>query len=124
MVFVSYSIAREAMRSNSRSFIVLPINVSCFIHFFFFVVCVTHFGSSLAKETRKTITMFSKTMNSLAVDGDSQKVDLIYVLSQLKSRNVIIQNDVFPIDWKAFVSVSVIDVDNQLVLYSIECLTF
>jgi hypothetical protein len=37
---------------------------------------------------------------------DTRKIDLIFALAQLKARNVSIQNEMFVIDWRVFVSVS------------------
>lgn len=107
LIFVSFSLVTETLRSNSLSFLTITVNFSCFVHFLTYVACIAHFGSSLTKEARKAFTTFSRMINVTAeAYTDTRKIDLIFALAQLKARNLSIQNEMFVIDWRVFVSVS------------------
>lgn len=65
---------------------------------------VVHFASSLKREAKNTSKALSQaTVNSQF--SDSEKLDFIYFMSQLKSRNLKIRNILFELDWNILTAV-------------------
>lgn len=93
------------MKATGPSTIGFTMNVVCFINYLGFIAAISGFGSSLTKEAEKTVEVFGRMMNSSVGFGASRKVEMIYSMGQLLSRELKIQNDMFVIDWRAFVSV-------------------
>lgn len=105
-IFATFGVASEVMKPVRLTSIPLTINTACLIHYLLFIGLVVQHGSSLTQEATKTAQAFGKLMNSSSVFGGTRRVDMIYSMSQLESRSLSIENEMFVIDWKVFVSVS------------------
>lgn len=67
-----------------------------------------HAGASLTSEVKNTSVILSKRMKSFDLI-ESQKIDFICLMTQMKARNSIIQNVLFNIDWNVLLTVSKIN---------------
>lgn len=67
---------------------------------------VIYFASSLTREAKNTTKYLSQTMVNSEF-SDSQKLDLIYFMAQLRARNLKIENILFTLDWSVLVAVSI-----------------
>lgn len=62
-------------------------------------------GNSLTKEAEATAAIVSKFMHEFT-QNECEKLDFIYSINHLKSRNLNVENFLFVIDWKILLVVS------------------
>lgn len=84
---------------------VLYINMKLLLYQLSMIVVSVHVGSALTSSAMNTSGIISKIMNEPFHD-DSQKFELIYLMTQTRSRNLNVQNSVFVINWNVFLAVS------------------
>lgn len=69
------------------------------------ITTVIYSGSVTTKEAEKTGVILNNLMNDLE-PNETQKIDFIYLMTQIRSRNLNIQNKFFKLNWNVFLSVS------------------
>lgn len=71
---------------------------------YFYILTTVHIGSSLATTATQTHQIISQAMNESHLTV-YQKIDFISLLTQLRSRNFNVQNDIFIINWNVLLQV-------------------
>lgn len=71
------------------------------------ICAVVFFGSRLSSEASKTSIIYNKFQASLNA-SDAYKLNFIYVMTQLKSRSISVENFLFKIDWTVVLAVRVL----------------
>lgn len=105
IIFGLYGIIVEIFRPSTYSTAVSTTNFTSMINAWFLMTTVVYFGSSLTSEASRTVTVFSKFM-AISNFYYTQKQDLIFLLSQLRSRKVEVRNFLFIVSWNVIVAVS------------------
>lgn len=84
----------------------LYINMKLLLYQLSMIVVSVHAGSALTSSAKDTSGIISKIMNEPFHD-EPQKFELIYLMTQTRSRNLNVQNSVFIINWNVFLAVSI-----------------
>lgn len=105
IIFGFYGIIVAISRPSAVSIADVGSNITSSINAWFLIAIVVFFGSSLTSEASRTVNVFSKFMSTTNFYY-TQKQDLVYLLSQLRSRKVEVRNFLFKIDWHVIVAVS------------------
>lgn len=87
---------------------VVGLNALGIIFSYSLTITVIYAGSSLTNEAKATAANFSKFMNEF-VESENDKLDFIYLMSHLRSRNLNVENFLFVINWKILLAVSETD---------------
>ena len=82
---------------------ILLNGVSLF-HFTLIAVIAVHFCSSLTDTANATVVTLSKLVATTELN-EAQKVDFIFSMTQIRSRNLNIQNIFFKINWNVLLTV-------------------
>lgn len=85
------------------SWVIYFNSLNIVLHFYLLLPMV-HSGAGLQSEGKRIVEITSQIMNKPGYD-DRQKIDLVFFLSQFKSRNIYVQNAFFKIDWNTFLVV-------------------
>lgn len=93
------------MWPTSNSFFILTFNGVAFFIYLAFKITAIRTGSSTTKEGLKTQILFSKVLRDENFD-EMQKLDLVCFMTQVKARDLNLQNDFFRINWSVLVTVS------------------
>jgi hypothetical protein len=80
-------------------------------HHFFLIVLVLYFGDSTSKEAEKTAEVLGKFINELELSV-TEKSNFVFLMSQVKSRNVVVENSFFKVNWSVLVTVRVEDLQS------------
>jgi hypothetical protein len=93
------------LRPTSNSGFILIFNGIAFFVYIFFKITAISAGSSTTKEGLKSQTLFSQVLSDDNLD-EMQKLDLVCFMTQIKSRDLNLQNDLFRINWSVLMTVS------------------
>lgn len=104
IIFGLYGLIIELFRPTSFSPAVCVTNFTGMTNSWLLMISVVFFGSSLTSEASKTVTVFSKFM-ATANFNHTQKQDLMFLVSQLRSRKVDVRNFLFNINWNVILAV-------------------
>lgn len=104
IIFVSYGITFELLRSTDHYYLVMPMNCIGLLHHISIVLGVIYAGSSATNEAERTKTNFRKAVNE-SILNDSEKINFLYFMSQLRARNVNLENALFKINWNVLLTV-------------------
>lgn len=104
-IFGAYGIIETILKPNDKYFSSLLLNGVALVFNHILIIPTVHSGSSLSASAEEFIETFSLSANEL--DGsDAHKLELIYLMTKIKSRNVKLQNFLFVIDWNILLAVS------------------
>lgn len=68
-------------------------------------IAIVKSGSDLTEEAGMASVIISKIMNEFHF-SESQKIDFMFFITQVKARKVDVQNSMFTINWKLLLAVS------------------
>lgn len=105
MVFGAYGVLHELIRPTQLSFATIYLNGIGFLNQLTLITTVVFTGSITTAEAEKTALIYNKT-TSLSELNENQKIDYIYLMTQIRSRNLNIQNIFFNLNWNVFLAVS------------------
>lgn len=105
IIFVSYGIVFELLRSTVHFYLVMPLNCIGLLHHISIVLAVVYAGSSATKEAERTKTNYGKVVNE-SILNDSEKINFLFFMSQLQARNVNLENVLFKVNWNVLVTVN------------------
>jgi hypothetical protein len=80
-------------------------------HHFLLIVLSLYFGDSTTKEAEKTAEVLGKFVGEIDA-SDSEKTNFVFLMSQVKSRKVVVENSFFKVDWSVLVTVRVEDLQS------------
>lgn len=106
VIFVAYGVVSELFQITSFSYIVISLNFLCLLHHIAMVTFIVYAGSSATKEAAKTKICIGKLMNESHLN-DSEKINFLYFMSQLCSRNLHLENALFKINWNVLLTVRI-----------------
>lgn len=106
-IFASFGIVNELLQRTDHTSASLLLNGLSLIGYGILIMITLNSGSSLTKEARATITVISKhEASGIKSAKESHKIDFIFFVTQMRSRNLQIQNDFFKINWNVLLAVS------------------
>jgi hypothetical protein len=106
-IFAAYGIVKEVLASQSATrFTIIP-NMIWLIIQYAIKVFIAHVGSSTTDEAEKSVVIVTKALGSLEFSEDL-KVDLNFLLTQMRCRNKNLQNVFFAINWNFILAVNLI----------------
>lgn len=115
IIFGLYGIIMELFRPSVFSPAVCTTHFMSMFNAWLLMTTVVFFGSSLTSEASRTATVLSKFM-ATSNFYYTQKQDLMFLLSQLRSRKVEVRNFLFIISWNVIVAVSLDTSTNTICL--------
>lgn len=106
-IFASFGIVNELLRPTDYTSASLLLNGLSLIGYEILIMIPLNSGSSLTEEAKTTISVISKHKASeINLAKESHKIDFIFLITQIESRNLQIQNDLFKINWNVLLAVS------------------
>lgn len=105
-VFAAYGIVNELFRPSEYSTLVIYLYCNGFFSHSIITIITVYFGCKATEEAKATIQYFSNTMNIMKL-SDSQKIDIVCLITQMKLRNINFQNMFFRINWSVVLAVSI-----------------
>lgn len=104
-VFESFGIIYYILRAEEYSQVATTLSIIGLSHDIVVIIIILNAGSSLTEEAEKTGVIISKLVNESKCDL-LQKVDFLFFMAQIKSRNLNVQNFMFKINWNVLLCVS------------------
>lgn len=104
-IFGSYGFVNEILRPSNFTFITFFTNGVGVVHHALLTMLVAYSGTVVSKAAKRTPKIISDLMNGSSV-SESQKIDFIFFMTQIRSRNLNIENDLFTINWRLTLGVS------------------
>lgn len=101
-----YGVIVETLHPSSFSTAAFCTNTLGVVNCWYLMCTVVFTGNLLSAEASRTAKIYSKLQARFTVT-DAQKLNVVYVITQLKSRNSSVENFLFKIDWKVVLAVSV-----------------
>lgn len=102
---VAYGIIAELMKPTDDFYMSVILGLASFGCSVYILIAMIYPGECLKTEALRTAVITSRIMNKIECH-DSQKLGLIYFMTHLKARNVIVQNALFKFEWNTFLVVS------------------
>lgn len=94
------------------------MNTICLINHVSAVAAISYAGSSVAEEASKTNGIVAKIVNESILSG-TEKINFMFFMTQLRSRNVNLESAFFKINWNILVTVKIkIFYSNTLISFS------
>lgn len=103
----AYGIIHELLKPSEISFFTFCLNGTAFSCHTFLIIIPIYFARAATVAAKTTLRIASKSMKGTRF-SDSQKIDMICVLTQMKLRDVNFQNIFFRFDWPILLAVSMI----------------
>jgi hypothetical protein len=69
------------------------------------ITATCYYGDSTTKEAQNVAEFLGKLMNTKQLLNE-EKLNLMFLMSQVQSRNLCIQNEIFKINWNVLLTVS------------------
>lgn len=104
-VVTSYSILAEISKPTEDFFAMIILGLTSFCCSLYIIIALIYPGECLKAEGCKTVVVTSQIMNKVE-SNDGKKLALVFFMTQLKARNVIVQNSLFKFEWNTFIVVS------------------
>lgn len=101
----AYGIVEELMKTTENHLITAILGLAAFSCSVYIFIAMMYPAECLKIEGRRTAVITSQIMNKVDCH-DSQKLGLIFFMTQLKSRNVVVQNALFKFEWNTFLMVN------------------
>ena len=105
LIFALYSTFRLIKKPTKDFEAEIFLSAFGIVSYIFLVISIIFFGDSTTKEAEKSAEMLGKLMNTKKF-CDGEKLDLMFLMSQIQSRKVDIQNMFFTINWNVLLTVS------------------
>ena len=104
-VFTTYGIVLMFLSNSEITAYYFCVNIILSINYLIFMIVIMWGGSEVTKESEKTKIFLSKIMNKGSFTSE-EKMYLILVIMQMKSRNLHLQSHFFKLNWHVLLSVS------------------
>lgn len=104
-MFAAYGVVQELLYPTEIAMVKIILGSMSLTFNYLLKVAVVTSGSGLTKEAQRTAIVISKIINETAC-SESRKIDFIFFMSQIKSRDVNVKNNLFLINWKLLLAVS------------------
>jgi hypothetical protein len=114
-IFAAYAIASQFHLSSSDSLVTLIMCGFFLLNYSLILILLSWIGSDLEKTAGETGKIITQMMSEGFVH-QHQKTDFMFLQSQVRSRNVNVQNFLFSINWRIAMSVSWIDLNEFVIL--------
>lgn len=108
-IFGLYGVVKEVFQPSGQAYIALTANIIGVMNNLVGQTIVVFFGSRLSSEAKKSEKIFSKFMSSSEF-YETQKSHFVYLLTQMHSREMAVENFLFKLDWKVFIAVSCMNI--------------
>lgn len=97
-VFSAYGIVVELLQPTENTMTFLLLNSIALLFCGLLIITASSAGSSLTRKADDTKIVVATMINEEEID-DSKKIDFIFFNTQVQSRNMSVQNDLFKINW-------------------------
>lgn len=104
-VCTAYTIVNELFRQTEISLFFVCLNGNGFFYHLLLIFIPIYSASKATEEGESTLKIVSSSMDVRRLNN-SQKIDLICMLTQMKMRNLNFQNVFFRINWPVVLAVS------------------
>lgn len=104
-IFAAFGVIKEIMQTSTIPAATLYLNSYCLISYLSVIAAVCWNGALVTSRANSTIAIAGKIMNKFSFDKD-QKAELVFVLTQMRSRNLKVENFLFVINWNSLLTVS------------------
>ena len=104
-VFSAFGLVRELENSSEPFSILMIISVFGMLYYLTLIVLTIYAGSALTKEAEKTTLVINCSIAEVELT-EAQKIDFVFFMSQIRSRNLNVQNIFFKINWRTLMAVS------------------
>lgn len=101
----TYGIIEELMKPTVHFHMMVILGLASLGCSVYVLVAMIYPAECLKVEGHKTAVITSQIMNKVECN-DGQKLALIFFITQIKARNVIVQNALFKFEWRTFLVVS------------------
>lgn len=105
VIFTAFGLISELLHSTTHFYSVLILDCTGISHQLLVVVGVICAGSYTTKEAENTKIIIGKVISETVLN-DSEKINFMYLMSQLRSRNLNLENVLFKINWNVLLTVS------------------
>lgn len=92
-------------QQSSLTFMYVNMIVSALSSHYSVVIAIIFTGSNVTSEARATPKILSKFMSE---QSESDKIDFMHFVAQIRTRNLDVENFLFKINWNAFMTVSLL----------------
>lgn len=104
-MLAAYGVVRGILKNSELASNLIYANTLSLIFNFVMKIAIVKSGNDLTDEALKTSVLISKIMNEFD-HSESQKTDFMFLITQVKARNVNVKNKMFTINWKLLLAVS------------------
>lgn len=101
----AYGIIEELLKPTDHYLLMIVLGLAAFSGSVYILVAMIYPAECLKVEGRRTAVITSQIMNKVDCN-DSQKLGLIFFMTELNARNVVIQNALFKFEWNTLLVVN------------------
>jgi hypothetical protein len=104
MVFSTFAMVHFFLVPAESTFFNIFANLHATAHHFLLITLVLYFGDSTTREAEKTVEVLGKFASELELSV-TEKSNFVFLMSQVKSRKVVVENSFFKVSWSVLVTV-------------------
>lgn len=103
-IFGAFGIVKELLHPTKVGPLALILGFGTMAYYILIVVIVVHVSSEASRKAEET-KIILVLLTSLTEVTEIQKLDFVFLMTQIRSRNLKFQNILFKIDWNILVVV-------------------
>lgn len=102
---MSFGVVKELLKHSENFMIILAMTISGLLLFMKWTCSMATSGSQVTDEAKQTRVIFSKILIEVPEENQKKRKDFLYLMTQLRSRNVNVQNSIFIINHNVILAV-------------------
>lgn len=103
---MAFGVVKELLKPSENLILTVVMNVCCILLFVWLACTMASTGSKLTAEADMTGIIVSKMLIEISEEDKRRRNDFVYFMTQIKARNVNVQNFMFRINWNVVLAVS------------------